>query len=223
MVMTTVAFDDCELDVGGLELRRGCRSVDLSPRSSTCSSTWWSTASGVVSKTELLDQDWHNRFVSESAHTSRLKRAASGGRRRGHPLDCPGRAQRRVAHIRLVLVNVANPAEVVAEAAALVRPGGALVVQEVDWLSWQPASTGVTSPTNVCCCRSWGASPTSWTVRGSRRRRARPADGGAGPPPRPAGDRGRPGAHRAGLGVGARAGDGRQVTPGDVRCAGDAR
>jgi SAM-dependent methyltransferase len=42
-----------------------------------------------------------------------------------------------VAHIRLLLVNVAEPATVVREAARIVRPGGAVVVQEVDWLSWQ--------------------------------------------------------------------------------------
>jgi SAM-dependent methyltransferase len=42
-----------------------------------------------------------------------------------------------VAHIRLLLVNVADPFAVVREAARIVRPGGAVVVQEVDWLSWQ--------------------------------------------------------------------------------------
>ncbi len=42
-----------------------------------------------------------------------------------------------VAHIRLLLVNVRDPIAVVREAARIVRPGGAVVVQEVDWLSWQ--------------------------------------------------------------------------------------
>jgi SAM-dependent methyltransferase len=42
-----------------------------------------------------------------------------------------------VAHIRLLLVNVSDPIAVVREAARIVRPGGAVVVQEVDWLSWQ--------------------------------------------------------------------------------------
>lgn len=42
-----------------------------------------------------------------------------------------------LAHVRLVLVNVADPAAVVAEAARLVRPGGTVALQEVDWLSWQ--------------------------------------------------------------------------------------
>ena len=42
-----------------------------------------------------------------------------------------------LAHIRLVLVNVPDPAAVVREAAAIVRPSGTVAVQEVDWLSWQ--------------------------------------------------------------------------------------
>ncbi len=42
-----------------------------------------------------------------------------------------------VAHIRLLLVNVPDPITIVREAARIVRPGGAVVVQEVDWLSWQ--------------------------------------------------------------------------------------
>lgn len=42
-----------------------------------------------------------------------------------------------LAHVRLVLVNVPDPAAVVTEAVAIVRPSGTVAVQEVDWLSWQ--------------------------------------------------------------------------------------
>jgi SAM-dependent methyltransferase len=42
-----------------------------------------------------------------------------------------------VAHIRLVLVNVPDPVAVLREASSIVRPGGTVAVQEVDWLSWQ--------------------------------------------------------------------------------------
>jgi SAM-dependent methyltransferase len=41
-----------------------------------------------------------------------------------------------LAHARLLLVNVARPQQVVVEMAALLRPGGVLAVQDVDWLSW---------------------------------------------------------------------------------------
>ncbi|MGD9527993.1 methyltransferase domain-containing protein [Pseudonocardia sp.] len=39
-------------------------------------------------------------------------------------------------HERLVLVNVPDPAAVVAEMARLARPGGTVAVQDVDWISW---------------------------------------------------------------------------------------
>ena len=42
-----------------------------------------------------------------------------------------------LAHIRLLLVNVPDPAAVLREAVAIVRPSGTVAVQEVDWLSWQ--------------------------------------------------------------------------------------
>jgi SAM-dependent methyltransferase len=41
-----------------------------------------------------------------------------------------------LAHARLLLVNVPQPERVVAEMAALVRPGGVVATQEVDWISW---------------------------------------------------------------------------------------
>lgn len=41
-----------------------------------------------------------------------------------------------LAHARLVLVNVPNPEQVLMEMTALVRPGGVVAVEEVDWLSW---------------------------------------------------------------------------------------
>jgi hypothetical protein len=39
--------------------------------------------------------------------------------------------------VRLVLVNVPTPAAVLAEMTSLVRPGGTVAAQEVDWLSWE--------------------------------------------------------------------------------------
>jgi SAM-dependent methyltransferase len=40
------------------------------------------------------------------------------------------------AHARHVLVNVPAPERVVAELAALVRPGGVVALEELDWVSW---------------------------------------------------------------------------------------
>lgn len=41
-----------------------------------------------------------------------------------------------LVHERLVLNNVARPAEVVAEMVRLTRPGGHVAVQDMDWISW---------------------------------------------------------------------------------------
>jgi SAM-dependent methyltransferase len=46
------------------------------------------------------------------------------------------RASFDCAHARLVLINVPNPQEVLREMAALVRPGGVVAVEDVDWISW---------------------------------------------------------------------------------------
>jgi SAM-dependent methyltransferase len=41
-----------------------------------------------------------------------------------------------IAHARLLLVNVPDPERVVTELSALIRPGGFLALEEVDWVSW---------------------------------------------------------------------------------------
>jgi SAM-dependent methyltransferase len=46
------------------------------------------------------------------------------------------RASFDLAHARLLLVNVPRPPQVVEEMAALVRPGGVVALQDVDWISW---------------------------------------------------------------------------------------
>lgn len=69
-----------------------------------------------------------------------MRRQRHGGRRPALPQRRHNGAARRVfdlAHIRLLLVNIAEPAAVLAEAVRLLRPGGVVAVQEVDWLSWQ--------------------------------------------------------------------------------------
>jgi SAM-dependent methyltransferase len=42
-----------------------------------------------------------------------------------------------LAHIRSLLVDAPDPEAVVREAVAVVRPGGTVAAQELDWLSWQ--------------------------------------------------------------------------------------
>ncbi|MET0143190.1 MAG: methyltransferase domain-containing protein [Ilumatobacteraceae bacterium] len=42
-----------------------------------------------------------------------------------------------LAHVRLLLVNVRHPETVLAELVRIVRPGGTVAVQEVDWICWQ--------------------------------------------------------------------------------------
>jgi DNA-binding winged helix-turn-helix (wHTH) protein len=68
-------FGDCELDEGRYELRRGGALVHLEPQVFEVLAYLARHRHRVVPKTELLDQIWGSRFVSESALTSRLKAA----------------------------------------------------------------------------------------------------------------------------------------------------
>lgn len=65
-----------------------------------------------------------------------------------------------LAHARLVLVNVPEPERVVAEMTTLVRPGGAVALQDVDWISW------VCEPPHPAWDRMRAAVERSWTDRG---------------------------------------------------------
>jgi DNA-binding winged helix-turn-helix (wHTH) protein/pimeloyl-ACP methyl ester carboxylesterase len=68
-------FDDVELDVGRFELRRKGIPVHVEPQVFDVLAYLVRHRERVVSKAELLDQVWGDRFVSESALTSRLKAA----------------------------------------------------------------------------------------------------------------------------------------------------
>jgi DNA-binding winged helix-turn-helix (wHTH) protein/tetratricopeptide (TPR) repeat protein len=70
-----VRFGDCELSVERIELRRAGRIVDLEPQVFDVLAYLLRHRERVVPKTELLDQIWGNRFVSESALSSRIKSA----------------------------------------------------------------------------------------------------------------------------------------------------
>ena len=70
-----LAFGDCELDLDRYELRRAGLLVPIEPQVFDVLVHLASHPDRVVSKEELLDTVWGDRFVSESALTSRIKAA----------------------------------------------------------------------------------------------------------------------------------------------------
>ena len=73
--MVGVRFADCELSVERIELRRAGKIVDMEPQVFGVLAYLLRHRERVVPKTELLDQIWGNRFVTESALSSRIKSA----------------------------------------------------------------------------------------------------------------------------------------------------
>jgi pimeloyl-ACP methyl ester carboxylesterase/DNA-binding winged helix-turn-helix (wHTH) protein len=68
-------FGDCELDLERFELRRAGRRQPVEPQVFDLLAVLIRERRRVVPKEELLDTVWGNRFVSESALTSRVKAA----------------------------------------------------------------------------------------------------------------------------------------------------
>lgn len=66
-------FGDCELDLDRFELRRSGEVVALEPRAMQILIELIDRRHQVVTKTELLDAVWGDRFVSESALTTQIK------------------------------------------------------------------------------------------------------------------------------------------------------
>lgn len=85
---------------------------------------------------EVTGLDRHPAMLADAART-----CAALGNVRVVLGDATGTGLARdsydLAHVRLLLVNVPDPAAVLREAVAIVRPSGTVAVQEVDWLSWQ--------------------------------------------------------------------------------------
>jgi DNA-binding winged helix-turn-helix (wHTH) protein/tetratricopeptide (TPR) repeat protein len=75
MTHVGVRFGECELSVERIELRRAGQIVDMEPQVFDVLTYLLRHRERVVPKTELLDQIWGNRFVSESALSSRIKSA----------------------------------------------------------------------------------------------------------------------------------------------------
>ena len=74
-VQATTTFGDVELDRAGHELRRGGEVVPVEPQVFDVLAYLVEHRERLVLKTELLDEVWGDRFVSESALTSRIKAA----------------------------------------------------------------------------------------------------------------------------------------------------
>ena len=66
-------FANCELDLGRIVLRRDGDEVKLEPRAFDVLAYLVQRRGTVVRKEELLDEIWGDRFVSESALTTRIK------------------------------------------------------------------------------------------------------------------------------------------------------
>jgi DNA-binding winged helix-turn-helix (wHTH) protein len=69
------AFGDCELDLARIELRRSGVAVPIEPQVFDVLAYLVKHRERVVTKEELLDNIWGDRFVSESALTTRIKTA----------------------------------------------------------------------------------------------------------------------------------------------------
>ena len=97
------AFEGCELDTDAYELYRDGRPVRLEPQVLEVLRYLVEHADRVVPKTELLDNVWGDRFVSESALTSRIKAArqviGDNGRDQQMIRTVHGRGYRFVARI----------------------------------------------------------------------------------------------------------------------------
>jgi pimeloyl-ACP methyl ester carboxylesterase/DNA-binding winged helix-turn-helix (wHTH) protein len=122
----TYAFGDCEIDLERYEVRRRGQAVRVEPQVFDVLRYLVEHRDRVVSKEELLDNVWGDRFVSESALTSRIKdarRAVGDDGRQQHLIrTVHGRGYRFVAE-----VAGAEPARL-----ASAGPAGAGVATEQD-------------------------------------------------------------------------------------------
>ena len=128
--MSAVRFGTCELSFERLELRRDGQPVPVEPQVFDVLAYLLTHRDRVVPKTELLDEVWHDRFVSESALTSRIKsaRRAVGDTGRDQRIirTIHGRGYRFVADVTEVpgpsVAGAAAPAP-----AAAVTPGAGVL------------------------------------------------------------------------------------------------
>ncbi|UYM05174.1 alpha/beta fold hydrolase [Solicola gregarius] len=77
-------FADCEMDVPRFELRRAGKVVHVEPQVLTVLACLIEHRDRVVPKTELLDEVWGDRYVSDSTLTSRIRAARNAIGDDGH-------------------------------------------------------------------------------------------------------------------------------------------
>ena len=73
--VSVIAFNDCELDQQQFTLRRAGQLQHVEPQVFSVLSYLIDHRDRVVPKEEFLDEIWGDRYVGESALTSRLKAA----------------------------------------------------------------------------------------------------------------------------------------------------
>ncbi len=117
-------FHDCELDPRGFVLRRGGDRVRVERQVFGVLVHLIENRDRVVPKIELLDAVWGNRFVSDSALTTRLKDARRAVGDDGH-------RQEVIATVHGVGYRFVAPVEVMGEPAADVSADPACLAQEI--------------------------------------------------------------------------------------------
>ena len=109
-----IEFNDCELDLDRVVLRRGGSDVPIEPQVFDVLAFLAEHHGELVRKEALLDEIWGDRFVSESALTSRLKSArravGDDGTRQAVIRTVHGKGYEFIADVRIVDVRTDPPA-----------------------------------------------------------------------------------------------------------------
>src|SRR5262245_3924224 len=120
-------FEQCQLDPARFELRRAGTAVHVEPQVFEVLVYLVTHRDRVVTKAELLDSVWGDRFVSDSALTSRLKAARKA-------IGDDGRDQRLIATVHGVGYRFVGPVrddDGPAPATPTVRPAHPRESQEI--------------------------------------------------------------------------------------------
>lgn len=127
-------FAGCELDLERFELRRGGARQALEPQAFDVLAYLVAHHDRVVSKAELFDNVWGDRFVSESALSTRIKQArravGDDGRQQGVIETVHGRGFRVIADVEEVSSSAGDGRLVAALGRRLRRPTSSFVGRE---------------------------------------------------------------------------------------------